>query len=110
MPVRITVDGVGEWTSDDYTLDEMVAVEQTCKFKWAYVVSSAKDEAETARALIIHWLARRQDLAAAQKQAGALTNRQIRISAVEDDDRPIQWEDGLPVVDPKEATAAPGTT
>lgn len=110
MPIRLTVDGVGEWTSDDYTLDEMVAVEQTCKFKWSYVVSSAKDEAETARALIVHWLARRVDLDAARKQAGALTNRQVRVEQVEDDDRPIEWADGLPVVDPKAATDGQATT
>jgi hypothetical protein len=110
VPLRIRVDGVGEWTSDDYTLDEMVAVEQTCKFKWAYVVGSATGEAESVRALIVHWLARRVDLATAQKQAGALTNRQMKVEVVEDDDRPIQWEDGLPVVDPKAATDGQVTT
>jgi hypothetical protein len=111
VPLRITVDGVGEWTTDDYTLDEMVAVEQACKFKWSYVIASAKDEAETARALVVHWLARTApDLEAAQKRAGSLTNRQVKVEQVEDDDRPIEWEDGLPVVDPKAATDGPVTT
>ena len=89
----------------------MVAVEQTCKFKWSYVVASAKDEAETARALIVHWLARTApDLDAARKRAGELTNRQVTVTSVEDDDRPIQYEDGLPVVDPKVAVDGQVTT
>jgi hypothetical protein len=102
VPLRFKVDGVGEWSSDDYTLDEMAAAEKRGGFMWFYMVSQAKREAECTRALVTQWLARTApDLDAAAKQAGALTGRQIDITEVDDDDRPIQWEDGLPVVDPK---------
>ncbi len=102
MPLRFKVDGVGEWSSDDYTLDEMSAVEKRAGYMWFYLIGNAKREAECTRALIVQWLARTApDLDAAAEQAGALTGRQVAITEVGDDDRPIQYEDGLPVVDPK---------
>jgi len=104
VPLRIKVDGVGEWTTDDYTLDEMVAAEKRAGFMWFYLVGNARREAECARQLITQWLARTApDVDAAAKQVGALTGRQVAIVELDEDDRPIQWEDGLPVVDPKAA-------
>lgn len=106
MPLKFSVDGVGEWTTDDYTLDEMCAAEKRAGFMWFYLVAQARHEAECARALVVQWLARTApDLDAAAKQAGSLTSKQVAIADMGEDDRPVQWEDGLPVVDPKAAAA-----
>lgn len=103
MPLTIRVDGVGEWSTDDYTLDEMVAAEKQRDVIWSFLLTRAEaGDAESVRALVAAWLARSEaDPDAATKRAGALTNRQVTVKQVEDDDRPVQYEDGLPVVDPK---------
>lgn len=107
MPLIIRVDGLGEWSTEDYTLDEMVAAEKQRDVIWSFLLTrAAAGDAECVRALVVAWLARTEaDPDAAAKRAGALTNRQVTVKQVEDDDRPIEWEDGLPVVNPKAATA-----
>jgi hypothetical protein len=112
VPLRIRVDGVGEWTTDDYTLDEMVAAEKQRDLVWSFLLQRAgAGDAECVRALIVVWLARTEaDADVAAERAGALTNRQVRVEPMEDDDRPVQYEDGLPVVDPKAAVDGQVTT
>lgn len=107
MPLTIRVDGLGEWSSEDYTLGEMVAAEKQRDLVWPFLVKrAAAGDAECVLALVAAWLARTEaDPEAAAKRAGTLTGRQFQVAEVEDDDRPIEWEDGLPVVDPKTDTA-----
>lgn len=107
MPWRLEVDG-DTWTTQDYTLDEMVAVEKRTGFQWGGL--RPHSEAEHARALIIHWYARTGPVDDAEKRAGVLTDRQVRVTEMPDDDRPAQHNDGIPVVDPKADGDGPATT
>jgi hypothetical protein len=107
MPYRFDVDGE-TWSSEDYTLGEQCDIERKLGLKLSYL--NPAEEAIPRREFIVTWLARKEKPEDAAKRADHLTDRQVRVTVVEDDDRPIEWADGLPVVDPKEATAAPGTT
>lgn len=113
MPLRITADGES-WTTEDYTLDEMVATEKrtgTPGMRWAYIAASAATDRESLRALIVVWFARPDGVTVedAEKRAGALTGRQLQVQDVEDD-RPVEHRDGIPVVDPKADGVVPATT
>lgn len=106
MPHLFRVDGE-EWTSEDYTLDEMVAVEKRTGIVWGGLRPDR--EAEHARAMVIAWYSRNMP-DEAEKRAGALTSRQFRVTEMDDDDRPAEYRDGIPVVDPKAVGGAPATT
>jgi len=100
-------DGPREWTSEDFTLDEMCMAENDTRLKWDYLDPTT--EAEARRAMIAVFFNRAVPLDEAKKRAGALTARQVRVEKVADD-RPMEFGDGLPVVDPKDDGAAGGTT
>lgn len=106
MPYLFDVDG-RSWTSEDYTLDEMCAAESETKVKWEYL--DPTQEAEARRAMIAAYFTRTMPADEARKQAGALTGRQVSVTTVKDD-RPIESQDGIPIVDPPKATAEGATT
>jgi hypothetical protein len=106
MPYRFEVDG-DVWTSDDLTLGEQCEIERRLGLK--YVLLDPAQEAIPRQAFVVAWLTRRMPYDEAVKAADALTGRQLRVSVV-DDDRPIEWHDGIPVLDPKADSDAPETT
>jgi hypothetical protein len=106
VPFLFDVDGE-TWTSEDYTLDEMVEVERRAKVKWVFL--DPVQEREVTRAFIVVRFARSGSVADAEKRAGALTEKQIGVRQGEDD-RPTEFRSGVPMVDPPPATAAPATT
>ena len=106
MPFRFRVDGE-EWTSDDLTLGEQCDIERKLGLKWSYLDPVA--EVIPRQAVIAAWYSRTLSADEAEKKANALTVRQVHVEVVEDD-RPAEFDDGLPVVDPKADGAAPATT
>jgi len=104
-----TVDGQ-KFSTADLTLDEVVAVEQATGVGW-YALNPVESAAQ-ARALLVEIYARTRSRDEAKKIVGALTVRDAArsIDWENDDDRPIEFENGIPVVDPKEGTGEPATT
>lgn len=102
-------DGLGSFFVDDLTLDEVCVVEDETGETWLRMnpVRSARQS----RSIITRFLARTLGEEKAKERAGRLTAKETA-SAIEvtSDDRPDEYHDGSPVVDPKEAGAAPGTT
>jgi len=103
---------VGEtWQStDDLTLDEIEAVEKASGVSWGFL--NPLRSAAAAKALYAAFLVRDgvpDDEARTQVGALRLKTAKHTFRYVEDDDLPDQWEDGLPVVDPKPAAVAPLT-
>jgi len=94
MPFRFRVDGE-EWTSDDLTLGEQCDIERKLGLKWSYLDPVA--EVIPRQAVIAAWYARTMPADEAEKRTDALTARQVRVELVEDD-RPTEYEDGIPVV------------
>jgi hypothetical protein len=91
------------WTSDDYTLAEMVAMEGRTRVKWWSM--DLANEAEAQRAAIEAWYRRTApDDDDAAKRAGALTAGQIRVTRVDGDSLPETFTNGIPTPDPKETT------
>jgi hypothetical protein len=107
VPYRFVVDGE-EWTSEDYTLDEMVAAEKHTQIVWSGLRPDR--EAEHVRAMVAAWYSRTGPADEADKRAGALTARQFKVTVMADDDRPAEYRDGIPVLDPKAGGDAPATT
>jgi hypothetical protein len=85
------------WTSADYTLTEMVAMEGRTRLKWWS--TDFANEAESQRAAIETWYMRTADADGAAKRAGELTAGQIRVTLVDGDGIPDQFTNGIP--DPK---------
>lgn len=110
MPFRITVDGRSMLT-EDFTLDELTAIEAEVGESWDFVVMAPYKTARHATSLIKHFLSRQHGPEEASKRAGAMTFKQV-LDAMEpvEDDRPKMHQDGVPVVDPKAETAEPATT
>lgn len=102
--------GVTWRTSDDLTLDELEAIEKASGVGWAYInplVSS-----DTARALLAAWLVRDGGTDEEVKATvAAMTAKTLKhtFRYIEDDDLPAEWEDGLPVVDPKAGASTAGS-
>jgi hypothetical protein len=109
VPFVFTVDGQ-KVRSDDLTLDEIVAVEQLTGVGW-YQLNPVESAAQC-RAFLVQIHARTRSREDAEKLVGAMTAREAAagIDFTKDDDRPIEFDDGMPVVDPKEDTAGPAMT
>lgn len=109
MPFVFTVDG-RKIRSDDLTLDEIVAVEQAAGVGWYQL--NPVESAVQCRAFLVQIHARTRSRDEAEKLVGGMAAREAAASIdfAEDDDRPIEFDDGMPVVDPKEDTAGPATT
>jgi hypothetical protein len=96
--------------TDDLTLDEVEAVESASGVSWGFM--NPLRSSQTAKALLAAFLVRDGvSDADARVQVGALKLKTAKhtFRFVEDDDLPDQWEDGLPVVDPKPEAAGPST-
>lgn len=110
MPFQVSVGG---WvlTTEDLTLDEIAVIESEVGEPWLFIVQAPAKSAKHAKAILAAVLARGMDADAANAQAGGMTMREV-LAAFElvDDDRPIEHTDGVPVVDPPQATDAPATT
>jgi hypothetical protein len=109
VPFVFTVDGQ-KVRSDDLTLDEIITVEQTAGVGWYQL--NPVESAVQCRAFLVQIHARTRTREEAEKLVGGMTAREAAagIDFTEDDDRPIEFDDGMPVVDPKEGTAASATT
>lgn len=97
--------------TDDLTLDEIEAVEAASGVSWGLL--NPLRSAPAAKALIAAFLiADGVPDADARVQVGALKLKTVKhaFEYVEDEDSlPDQWEEGLPVVDPKPAAVVPST-
>jgi hypothetical protein len=111
MPFRVTLDGKS-WLSEDLTVDETCEIEAAVEDDWWFVVTAPVKTAKHARAILTALSARTHGKAEAAKRVGAMTARQMvdAFELVDDHDRPIEWVDGLPVVDPKSEPGEPATT
>lgn len=109
MPFVFSVDGQ-KVRSDDLTLDEIIAVEQSTGVGWYQL--NPVESAVQCRAFLVQIHARSRSRDEAEKLVGGMTAREAAagIDFVENDDRPIEFDEGMPVVDPKEDTAGPATT
>jgi hypothetical protein len=105
---RVTVGGDSHLV-DDLTLDEVVEVEKETGESW--LLMNPIRSAVQARALMVRFLARSVGEDAARKQIGAMRVADV-VAAIErvDDDRPDEFVDGVPVVDPKADGGAAATT
>ena len=110
MPFQVTVGG-RVLTTEYLTLDEIEVIEAAVGEPWLFIVQAPAKSARHAKAILAAVLGRGMDADAANAQAGAMTMREV-LAAFElvDDDRPIEHNDGVPVVDPPQATDAPATT
>lgn len=96
--------------TDDLTLDEVEAVEAASGVPWGFM--NPLRSVSTAKAIYAAFLVSDGDSDAdARTKVGALTMKTAKhtFRYVEDDDLPDNWEDGLPVVDPKPAAGAAST-
>ena len=109
MAQKVTVDGQSRFL-DDLTLDETVQCEEEVGESWAN--ANPLRSAKWARAIMTRFLARTTGEAEAAKKIGALSLKETFtcIENVDDDDRPVEHMDGVPVVDPKAAGADSATT
>lgn len=100
----------GKWhSSDDLTLDELDVVEKASGIGWGFL--NPIRNAATARTLLALWYVKEGRTDEEAKAAiAALTNKTLKVTFryVDDDDLPEEWEDGLPVPDPKDQ-GAPST-
>ncbi len=101
MPYRFTV-AAETWSSEDYTLAEMVQIERQTRVQWLHMHPDS--EADHALAYIVVWWARGSTAEEALLRAGKLTAREFRIVESEDD-RPTDYANGIPTLDPKERAA-----
>lgn len=97
---EFAVDGE-KWTSEDYTLAEMVTMETATGYKWWLL--DFEHEASPQRAAIVAWYRRNMTEDDAGKAAGILTARDIRVRRIDGDDLPNVFENGIPVVGPGKA-------
>ncbi len=100
MPFVFTVEGE-KVSSDDLTLDEVIAVEKATGSGWFEL--NPYNSAAHCRAILVQINSRRRPKDDAEKLVGAMTIREAQDSVdfVARDDRPEIYQDGIPVVDPK---------
>jgi hypothetical protein len=111
MPFRVTLDG-RSWLSEDLTVDETCDIEAEVEDGWWFIVFEPVKTAKHARSILVRLSAREHGMEEARKRVGAMTVGQMfaAFEPVPEDDRPEQYEDGLPVVDPKSEPGEPATT
>jgi hypothetical protein len=95
MPFRVTVDGQ-QFMADDLTLDEAIAIEKELDTTWQYI--NPLRSGEHCRAIMVAFLSRSRTVDEARKVVGGLSVKQAlaAVEHVEDDDLPVEFEDGLP--------------
>ncbi|HXR42981.1 MAG TPA: hypothetical protein VN738_11285 [Acidothermaceae bacterium] len=109
MPFILTV-GEKKFYADDLTLAEARVCETEIGESW--VLANPLRSAKWASSLLTRFHAREIGEDAAKELVDALTTRAALklVDYAEDDDRPIEHQDAIPVVDPKAATAGSETT
>lgn len=110
MAYKVTVpNGGGSFFVDDLTLDEVCAVEEETGETWLRM--NPARSARQARSILVRFAARTLGDKEARRQVGSLSVRDV-VGAIEvvEDDRPSEFHDGSPVVDPKADTGAQVTT
>lgn len=108
MPVRVTVGG-DSWLVDDLTLDEVVEVEKETGESWLRL--NPLRSAVHARAVMVRFLARTAGEDEARRRLGGMKVADVVAAiTVVDDDRPQEFHDGVPVVDPPQAGDGQATT
>jgi hypothetical protein len=110
MAVRVVLPGDhGSFIVDDLTLDEAVAVERETGESWLHL--NPVRSANQARAIMVQFLARSIGEDKARAEVGKMTVGEFsKAVEVVKDDRPDEFRDGQPVVDPKAVGVEPGTT
>jgi hypothetical protein len=108
---RLTFDDQGTYT-DDLTMGEVVGVEAKVGESWVFAnpIRSAKWAVELSVAVLVKRGATEDE---ARERVLALTTSQMLncIESVADrDDRPDEFRDGMPIVDPKAEEVATATT
>jgi len=108
MAVKVTV-GDASWFVEDLTLDEACEVEKETGESWLRL--NPVKSAVQARAIIVRFLARDLGDKVAREQVGGMSLADV-VAALEivDDDRPKEFHEGSPVVDPKEDGAGRSMT
>lgn len=107
---KVTIpNGGGSFFVDDLTLDEVCAVEDETGETWLRM--NPARSARQARSIMVRFAARSLGEKEAKRIVGGLSVRDVA-GAIEvtEDDRPDEYQDGSPVVDPKGAGDAPETT
>lgn len=99
---------------DDLTLGELRAVEEKTNIPWTRI-NPLRSAGEASAVLLV--LFKREGLTDEQAQAkvdaipfAKVLDEYIRLEDGPADDRPAEYDDGMPVIDPKAGPAAPGTT
>lgn len=109
MPsVQVTVGG-HRFLVEDLTLDEIVEVERETGQTWTQL--NPLRSATHARAIMVRFLARDVGDDEARAQVGGMrVGDAVQAIDVVKDDRPDEFVNGAPVVDPKADAAAPAMT
>lgn len=110
MAYKVTLpEGRGSFYVDDLTLAEAAQVERETGETWLRM--NPVRSAVQARAIVAAYLSRDLSEEEARKVVDKMTVRAY-LDCIErvDDDRPDEYQDGRPVVDPKAAEGAPATT
>lgn len=99
MPYRVTLDGVGSFTTDDLTLAEAIEIEKATDHSW-YEINPFRS-ATDCKAIMVAFLSRTLAADVAAKQVDALTVAEVlaAVDVVKHDDLPAMYVDGMP--DPK---------
>lgn len=108
--IHVTVEGV-EYDLDDMTVDECVSFERATGTTW--VAMNPTTSALHCRAVLVEFYARILPRDEAEKTVGGLSAKAaVKLISVVDaeDDRPAEFRDGVPVVDPKAGQVEPATT
>ena len=110
MAVRISLpDDHGSFFVDDLTLDEAVVVEQETGESWLHL--NPVRSASQARSIMVRFLCRTMSEDKARVVVGGMTVGDFsKAVAVVKDDRPDEFNQGMPVTDPKEGGDEPGMT
>lgn len=102
--------GDAEFTTDDLTIAETARCEREVGESWLH--AHPLRSAAWACAIMTRFRAREVGEDAAAREVGAMTVRDVlaRIEKLDDDDRPTEHADGVPVVDPPPVTDDTETT
>jgi hypothetical protein len=109
MPTRVTYGG-DSWLVEDLTLDEVCEVEKETGETWLRL--NPLRSAAHARAIMVRFVGRSVGVDEARRELGALPVADVvaALKVVPEDDRPQEFHDGMPVVDPPQAGDAQATT
>lgn len=115
MDWLVKVDGEVLLNTEDLTFDEQEALEQVTGISWYHLLPLS--DAKSARALLALALVKSgMDDEAAKDKVSQMTRREYRDSfeaitpEAGNDDRPKEWEDGLPLAGAQATSGSSGPT